>query len=138
MKKITHKTVAKTFATAGLFLSLTGFSDVASSQVALECVNDQALPLPLEVSLSESDKSGTVKIQYSKHTKCEFLARNWVYSPHEIHFEFSIDIQDCGKSLTPLKAKLDRKSGILTLSPANGSGDTVPLNCTKSATGNKF
>lgn len=128
----------KTFVIAGLMMSLFGFSNAALSQVALDCVNKDALPLPLEVVLNESEKSGTVKMQYSQHTKCEYIARNWVYSPNEIHFDFNIDVQDCGKSLTLLKAKLDRKTGVLTLSQANGSGDTVPLTCTKSAAGNKF
>lgn len=132
------KFILKTFASAGLMMSLCGFSNAALSQVALDCVNKDALPLPLEVVLNESEKSGTVKMQYSQHTKCEYIARNWVYSPNEIHFDFNIDVQDCGKSLTLLKAKLDRKSGVLTLSQANGSGDTVPLACTKSAAGNKF
>lgn len=132
------QTFIKNIVTTGVMLSLFGFSSSAFSQVALDCVNKDALPLPLEVVLNESEKSGTVKMQYSQHTKCEYIARNWVYSPNEIHFEFNIDVQDCGKSLTLLKAKLDRKTGALTLSQANGSGDTVPLTCTKSAAGNKF
>ena len=114
------------------------FSGLAHSQVALQCTNTTALPLPLEVTLNEAEKSGAVKMQYSKRTKCEFLAENWVYAPDEIRFEFSIDLDDCGKSLTPLKAKLDRKAGTLLLAQANGSGDVVTLNCSRIASGNKF
>ncbi len=113
-------------------------SGLAHSQVALQCANANALPLPLEVTLNEAEKSGAVKMQYSKRTKCEFLAENWVYAPDEIRFEFSIDLDDCAKHLTPLKAKLDRKAGTLLLAQANGSGDVLTLNCSRIPSGNKF
>lgn len=133
MLKIIHRTNK-------LILSafLVSVSGLASAQVALLCANDKVLPLPLEITLNEVEKSGSVKMQYSRKTKCEFLADNWVYAPDEIRFEFSIDLDDCGKKLTPLKAKLDRKAGTLLLSQANGSGDVTDLACTKAATGNKF
>ncbi|MFM7009416.1 MAG: hypothetical protein ACKO0Z_08830 [Betaproteobacteria bacterium] len=117
---------------------LVSTSGIVHSQVALQCANTNALPLPLEITLNEIEKTGSVKMQYSKQTKCEFLGENWVYAPDEIRFEFSIDLDDCGKHLTPLKAKLDRKAGVLFLAQANGSGDVVNLNCARVATGNKF
>ena len=115
-----------------------GLSGLAHSQVALQCTNDKALPLPLEITLNEAEKSGTVKMQYSRQTKCEFLSDNWVYAADEIRFEFSIDLEDCAKHLKPLRAKLDRKAGTLLLAPASGSGEAVSLACAKAPTGNKF
>jgi hypothetical protein len=117
---------------------MTGLTGLAYGQVALQCTNDKVLALPLEITLNEVEKSGVVKMQYSKQTKCEFLSDNWVYASDEIRFEFSIDIEDCAKHLTPLKAKLDRKAGTLLLAPANGSGEAVSLTCAKAPTGNKF
>lgn len=125
----------KKFLLSAILISTSG---LAYSQVALQCTNSNALPLPLEITLNEVEKSGTVKMQYSKQTKCEFLAGNWVYTSDEIRFEFSIDTEDCAKHLVPLKAKLDRKAGTLLLAQANGSGDIVTLACAKSATANKF
>lgn len=121
-----------------LAVLMTGLTSLAYSQVALQCSNDKALPLPLEITLNEVEKTGTVKMQYSKQTKCEFLSDNWVYASDEIRFEFSIDLEDCAKHLKPLKAKLDRKAGMLLLAPASGSGGVMSLACAKAATGNKF
>ena len=121
-----------------LAVLMTGFTSLAYSQVSLQCSNDKALPLPLEITLNEAEKSGTVKMQYSRQTKCEFLSDNWVYAADEIRFEFSIDLEDCAKHLKPLRAKLDRKAGTLLLAPASGSGAAVSLACAKAATGNKF
>ncbi|MFZ4710246.1 MAG: hypothetical protein ACOYMH_10455 [Zwartia sp.] len=115
-----------------------GLAGLAHSQVALQCTNDKVLPLPLEITLNEVDRSGTVKMQYSRQTKCEFLSDNWVYAADEIRFEFSIDLEDCAKHLKPLKAKLDRKAGTLFLAPAGGSGEAVSLACAKAPNGNKF
>lgn len=114
-------------------------SNIAKSDVLLECNNAQAIPLPLEISLNESNKSGTVKMQFSKQTKCEYIAQNWIYSPDEIRFEFHIDTDSCGRNLSPLLlAKLDRKSGKLFLGQANGSGDVLDLACSRSENANKF
>lgn len=121
-----------------LAVLMTGLTSLAYSQVALQCSNAKALPLPLEITLNEVEKTGTVKMQYSKQTKCEFLSDNWVYANDEIRFEFSIDLEDCAKHLRPLKAKLDRKAGTLLLAPASGSGEAVSLACAKAPTGNKF
>jgi hypothetical protein len=110
----------------------------AQAQTRLQCSNTNAIPVPFDITLNEAAKSGTIKMQYSKATWCEFLTSNWVYSPDEIRFDFSYDPEDCGKSLTDLSAKLNRKTGVLYVAQKNGRGDLVDMSCRKMDEGNKF
>jgi hypothetical protein len=101
----------------------------AYAQTNIECFGDKALPLPLQISLDEANNSGTIRMQYSKKTWCQFSAEGWSYSPDEIKFSFGVDIEDCGKKMIPLEASINRKNGVLTLHAPGNKKDVAELAC---------